>query len=184
MGKKKSLSKVQRAQIVALHGQNLSERQISAQMWCSKTAMPQAIAKYQQDGSYIDKKRTGRPRVITAREDNVMKRIVVRSPTSSMKKIRAELFRRGRRISHMTVSRRLSEEFNLKSYKPTKKPKLTAAMKASVYNLLIIINIGPPSNEKKCFFPTNQPSNRLWFERGTSVDLLENVLMRDTPYQQ
>ena len=115
MGKKKSLSEVQRAQIVALHGQNLSERQISAQMGCSKTAVHQAIAKYQQDDSYTDKKRTGRPRVITAREDNVMRRIVVRSPTSSMKKIRAELLRRGRRISHITVSRGLSTVFNMKS---------------------------------------------------------------------
>ena len=106
MGKKKCLSEVQRAQIVALHGQNLFERQISAQMGCSKTAVHQAIAKYQQDGSYTDKKKTGRLRVTTAREDNVMKRIVVRPPTSSIKKIRAELLRRGRRISHMTVSRR------------------------------------------------------------------------------
>ena len=123
MGKKKSLSEVQRAQIVALHGQNLSERLISAQMGCSKTAVHQAIAKYQDDGSYTDRKRSGRPRVSTAREDNLMRRIVMRSPTSSMKKIKAELLRRGRKVSHMTVSRRLSKEFNLKSYKPAKKNK-------------------------------------------------------------
>jgi len=67
MGKNKSLSEVQWAQIVVLHGQNLSERQISAQMGCSKTAVHQAIAKYQQYGSYTDKKRTGRPRITTAR---------------------------------------------------------------------------------------------------------------------
>ena len=30
----------------------------------------------------------------------------------------------------MTVSRRLSKKINLKSYKPAKKPRLTAAMKA------------------------------------------------------
>ena len=99
-------------------------------MECSKTAVHQAIAKYQQDGFYTVKKRTGRPHVTTAREDNVMRRIVVRSPTSSMKKIRAELLRRGCRISHVTVSRRLSKKFNLKSYKPAKKSRLTAAMKA------------------------------------------------------
>ena len=98
-------------------------------MGCSKTAVHQAIAKYQQDGSYTDKKRTGRPRVTTAQEDNVIRWIVVRSATSSMKKIRAELLRRGRRISHRTASRRLSKEFNMKSYKPAKKPGLTAAMK-------------------------------------------------------
>ena len=99
-------------------------------MGCSKTAVHQAIAKYQQDGSYTDKKRTGSPRVTTAREDNGIRKIVGRSPTSLMKKIRAELLRRGHRISHMTVSRRLSKKFNMKSYKPAKKPKLTAAMKA------------------------------------------------------
>ena len=54
----------------------------------------------------------------------------MRSPTSSMKKIKAELLRRGRKVSHMTVSRRLSKEFNLKSYKSAKKPRLTPAMKA------------------------------------------------------
>ena len=54
----------------------------------------------------------------------------MRSPTSSMKKIRAELLRRGCRISHMTVSRSLCKEFNMKSYKPAKKPRLIAAMKA------------------------------------------------------
>ena len=129
-GQEKVSKRGSEAQIVALPGQNLSERQISAQMGCSKTAVHQAIAKYQQDGSYTDKKRTGRPRVTTARENNVMRRIVVRSPTSSMKKIRAELLRRGHRISHMTVSRRLSKEFNMKSHKPAKKPWLTAAMKA------------------------------------------------------
>ena len=47
-----------------------------------------------------------------------------------MKKIRAELLRIDRRISHMTVSRRLSKEFNMKSHKPAKKPRLTGAMKA------------------------------------------------------
>ena len=40
------------------------------------------------------------------------------------------MLRRGCKVSHMTVSRRLSKEFNLKSYQPAKKPRLTPAMKA------------------------------------------------------
>ena len=51
-------------------------------------------------------------------------------PTSSKKKIMPESVCRGRRISHMTVSSRLSNEFDLKSYKPVKKTWLTAAVKA------------------------------------------------------
>ena len=100
-------------------------------------AVHQAIGKYQQDGSYTDKKRTGRPRVTTAREDNAMRRIAVRSSTNLMKKIRAELLRIGRRISHKTVSRRLSKEFNMKSYKPAKNQGLLGLRKPSVYSLLI-----------------------------------------------
>ena len=108
----------------------------------------------------------------------------MRSPTSSMKKIRAELLRRGRQVSNMTVSRRLSKEFNLKSYKLPKKQRLMPTVKnPSVYSLLITISIGPSSNGGKVlFFLTNRPSNSLWFESGTSVDQLENVLMTDRLY--
>ena len=50
----------------------LLELQISAQMRYSKAAMHQAIAKRQQDGSYTDKKMTGRPRITTATEYYVL----------------------------------------------------------------------------------------------------------------
>ena len=67
--------------------------------------MHRMIAKHREDGSFTDKKRTGRPRNTTAREDNLIKRMVMRSPTSSIKKIRIELLRRDRQITgngHMT----------------------------------------------------------------------------------
>ena len=96
---------------------NLSELQISAQMRYSKAAMHQGIAKFQQDRSHTKKKKTGRPRITTAREDHIMRRIVMRSPTSSMKKIKTNLLRRSRQVSGMFVFKRLSKQFNLKSYK-------------------------------------------------------------------
>ena len=120
MGKKKSLSNVQRARIIALHGQILSELQIFPQMRNSRAAMHQEIAKCQQDGSYTDKKKTGRPRIATAREDHIMRRIVMKSPTSSMKEIKTDLLRRSRPVSLMFVFKRFSKEFNLKSHKPAK----------------------------------------------------------------
>ena len=54
----------------------------------------------------------------------------MRSPTNLIKKIRVKLLCRGCRISDMTISRHLSKEFHMKSHKPAKKPRLTAAMKA------------------------------------------------------
>ena len=49
--------------------------------------------------------------------------------TCSAKKIRAELGETGLRISRRTISRRLTDEFRLKSRKPAWKPRLTPAMK-------------------------------------------------------
>ena len=56
--------------------------------------------------------------------------MVVRSPTSSTKKLQAALLGKGTRVTQMTISRRLSREFNLKSYKPAQIPRLTPVMKA------------------------------------------------------
>ena len=58
-----------------------------------------------------------------------MKRFVAHSPTSSCKKVHANLLRKGTDVSISTVSRRLSKEFGLKFCKPAKKPKLTPIMK-------------------------------------------------------
>ena len=73
--------------------------------------------------------KNGRQRKTTARDDTTMRRIVARSPTSSSKKLRAHLLKQGTDVSISTVSRRLSEEFGLKSCKSAKKPKLTPIMK-------------------------------------------------------
>ena len=108
----------------------------------------------------------------------------MRSPIGSIKEVRAKLVRKGGGISHTTVSRRLSKEFNQKSYKPDKKTRLTAAMK--VKGLEFASNHQHLTAEQwvKVHFSDKSPSNSLWFERGSSVDQLENVLIRDAPYQQ
>ena len=54
---------------------------------------------------------------------------VMRSSTSSCRKIRANLLKSDTDISINTVSRSLSNEFDLKFYKPAEKPRLASAMK-------------------------------------------------------
>lgn len=129
MGKKASLSEVQRAQVVTLHKEGYSERSISERVGCSKTAVHQAVAKFQMEGTYTDAKRPGRPRKTSPRDDHMIRRAAVRSPTSSASKIRSALLAKGVNVSRRTVSRRLVNDFGLKSYKPAKKPRLTPAMK-------------------------------------------------------
>ena len=130
MGKKKSLTEVQRAQIVILHKEGVSERQIPPRLSVSKTGVHQAITKHVSEGIFCDRKRSGRSRKTSIRDDNLIRWMVVRSPTSSTKKLQAALLRKGTRVTQMTISRCLSREFNLKSYKPAGKPRLTPVMKA------------------------------------------------------
>jgi len=113
-----------------LHNEGLSEHKIAAKLKVSKTAVHQSIKKFNQHGSYKDLHRRGRPRKTTIRDDYLMKRIVTRSPLSSINNVRTALLERGVTVGCMTVSRRLSWEFDLKSYKPARKPRLTPAMKA------------------------------------------------------
>ena len=59
----------------------------------------------------------------------MMEHIATRSPSGSCKEIIAPLHANGTNVSPITVSRRLSNEFGLKSHKPARKPHLTTAMK-------------------------------------------------------
>ena len=65
----------------------------------------------------------------TSRDNTYIKLTVARSPISSCKKIRSDLFLKGTNVSISTVSHRLSKEFGLKSCKPAKKPRFTSQMK-------------------------------------------------------
>ena len=64
------------------------------------------------------------------RDDHLMKRMVVQSPTGLMKKVQSALLAKGVKASNMTVSCRLTFDFRLKSQKPAKKPLLTKSMKS------------------------------------------------------
>ena len=62
MGKKLSLSDVQRAQIEALCKEGYSERSISKRIKRSKNAVHNAVVKFKKTETYSDAKRSGRPR--------------------------------------------------------------------------------------------------------------------------
>ena len=56
MGKKTSISEEKQAQINLLSEEGYSERQISIRLGVSKTAVHQAIAKFQKYGIYMNRK--------------------------------------------------------------------------------------------------------------------------------
>ena len=81
-----------------------------------------------------------------------MKRLIVRSPTSSNKKIRSTLLLKDTVVSKTTMKRRLTDEFGLKAHKPTKKPVLTHSIKAKRYAFAKAYLEGTPENWKKVLF--------------------------------
>jgi len=87
MGKKSSLSTEKRTQIVTLSNLNFSVHAIAKKVKVSKTAAHNAIMKYQNEGTFNDRKRPGWPRVSSCRDDHVMHKVVIRSPMSSSNKI-------------------------------------------------------------------------------------------------
>ena len=122
-------TEVERAQIVALHKNGLSQRQISKQLSIGKSSIKRAVTKFKNKGIYGNRKKSGKPKKTTSRDDISMKHAVARYPTSFCKKIKFHLLLKGTNASISTISRRLSKEFDLKSYKPANKLRLTFQMK-------------------------------------------------------
>ena len=115
---------------MTVYEKGYSERKISAKYNISKIAVHNAIINWRLSRSYSDLKRSGRPTKTTVRDNHLMKRIVVRSLTSSIKKLQSPLLAKGIKVKDKTVSRRLTYHFRLKLQKLAKKPFLTKSMKA------------------------------------------------------
>ena len=81
MGKKASLFETPNCNFA--QGRVFSRKDLQKKMPCSKTAIDQAIARFQNFGLYHDKKRRGKPRRTSPYDDNLIRRIAVLSPTSS-----------------------------------------------------------------------------------------------------
>ena len=128
MGKKASLLATQRDQITVLWQEGYSERMTASKLHCGKRAVHTTKVNFMKYGNYNDRKRSGRSRKSTPKDDSTMKRIVAGSPTSSCQNIKTYLSHKGAEISLKAISRRLCGQFNLKLYKPARKPRLTPQM--------------------------------------------------------
>ena len=79
-------TEIERAQIVALNKNGLSQRQISKQLSISKSSIKRAITKFKNKEIYGNRKKSGKPRKTTSRDNTFMKHAVARSPTEFVRK--------------------------------------------------------------------------------------------------
>ena len=113
LGKKTFFRQVKSAQIAALCKDGLSERNISAKYNVGKTAVYITIVNWRLRRSYSDLKRSGRPKKTPVRNNHLMKRIVVRSPTTTIKNEQSPLLAKGIKVRDMIVSLQLTYDFGI-----------------------------------------------------------------------
>lgn len=134
MGKKRSLLPTTRAQIVALSKFGMSQREIARKMCISRHGVQLAIQKHARFSTFKDARRSGRPRKTTTHDVRIIKRYAQKFPTISLPKLSEMVKENGINVSTSTLSRRLSKEIGLKSYRPAKKPRITPAMAKKRYD--------------------------------------------------
>ena len=115
----------QRSGVIHLSGEGLSTREIASRLGVSHSSASRIIKKFRETGSTSDRRRSGRPRATTSRDDSAIRRMAVRNPFISANEIQQEL-RPSATPSVHTIRRRLVGA-GLRSYKPAPKPVLRPA---------------------------------------------------------
>jgi hypothetical protein len=119
-----TLTSAKRAQIITLHEQGQSERDISLSLNVPKTTVHDTLTRHADLKNFSSRKRSGRPRVTTSRDDNAIRRECVKNPMSSANEIKAQLPALGN-VSVTTVKRRLQCDLQLRAYRPAIKPLIS-----------------------------------------------------------
>lgn len=125
-----TISDSRRAVIVALHEENLSNREIAARVGCDRRTVDRLLSRHSMGESLTPRSKSGRPRKTTQRDDSTMSRMVLRDRRITAGAIQAEMQHRGVNVSARTVRRRLTNAGFL-ARRPIRKPFLSKKMKKS-----------------------------------------------------
>ena len=106
----KELSEGIRGQIIALSNKGFSQRKIAAKIKLSKGAVQQTLERFRDTGSYSTKRRSGRPRATTLKEDQYIKTAPLCDRTATAGNIQSIVNEsREKSISRSTEKRTLVE---------------------------------------------------------------------------
>lgn len=124
MVRNKELSTEKRAQVQALSGAGQSHRQIARTLKISVSCVSRTLQRIAATGNYKSKARSGRPKVTSDHTNRAIHRYAMAKPFASASEIRASLHGILPLPSVATIKRILLK-FNLRSYKPAKRPFLS-----------------------------------------------------------
>jgi hypothetical protein len=125
MGRKRDIPPTTVAQICALRGYGLTERNIASELGISHSSVHKCLVRCKENETFSARKRPARKRVTSIQTDRAIRRIAIASPTASATYIASQLPPADRSSVH-TSRRRLQKDFNLKAYRPAYKPLLSS----------------------------------------------------------
>lgn len=123
MGRNKQVTPRKRSMISQYVKDGLNSTEISAKLGIARRTVCDIVNRFKQTGSVDVRRRSGRPRITTRRDDLLIRRAAVKNPTLSSCLIKLET---GLHASTRTVRRRLVDEFGLRARRPAKKPLINA----------------------------------------------------------
>ena len=90
MGKTSNLSREKKASVIALQQAGYSTREIGRCLLCSQNSVSYTMCRYDETGNNDDRRRSGRPRASTPRDDQYLCRIARRHLFMTARIIQAE----------------------------------------------------------------------------------------------
>lgn len=118
------LSTATRHKVVILHQQGLSQTKISKQTGVSRCAVQALLKKHKETGNVEDRRRSGRPRKLSAADEKHIKLISLRNQKMSSSAISSELAETSGTQVHPSTVRRSLARSGLHGRVAAKKPYL------------------------------------------------------------
>ena len=120
-GKKKVI------EVLSSEGYNFTE--ISQKIGCSRSAVSRNVKKLKLTGTMDNKKRSGRPRLSTARADNVLRRICLKNRMLTSKQLSLEWHLSTGTSASSSIVRRRLVSCGLRAHRAKQKPILSKVVK-------------------------------------------------------
>lgn len=125
MGKRRSLTKNDKQNIIILFQEGIKQKDIAAKLNYNQSTVSRAIYQYKKYGISLDHKHpSGRPRKTSAREERIIQRTIRKNRFTTLLDTKVQLEKRGINISVSTTFRRL-KDLGYINATPKRKPLLT-----------------------------------------------------------
>ena len=130
MGRKKQLPEFVKGQVIALHRQGLSQREIANKVLAGKSAIGALIKRFEAEGNTSVRPRSGRPSLLKRGTILSMKRMIYQQPSISSTEISHQVSCMIGHVVHpSTVRKWCIQKLKLIARRPAKKPLLNVAQR-------------------------------------------------------